>query len=105
MKESELEAVAWIFYSIALGSEAAPINRRDISSIADGINHAVPSESELTTSIRYLITLGFIQQTGKFFSLTQSGLAIVASARENSLTARSIWQALTVSLSEHRGGL
>ena len=105
MKEPELETVAWIFYSIALGSQAVPVNRRDISSIADGINHAVPNESELTNSIRYLIALGFIEQTGKLFSLTPSGLAIVASARENNLAARSVWQALTVLLSKHRGGL
>jgi len=88
-----------------LGSQVTPINRRGICTIADGINHAVPNEDELTFSIRTLSNWGFIEKTGKSFSLTQTGLAIVASARENNSTARSVWQALTSALSNHRSVL
>ena len=41
--------------------------------VADGINHAVPTQKELQTSIAWLMNHDFIKKSGNKFQLTEKG--------------------------------
>lgn len=75
--------IAWIFLSTALTTETGPTDTCGISLIADGINHAVPTEKELQTSFSWLIGHGLLsKQEGKYF-LTTKGKNIYKSASKD----------------------
>lgn len=67
------ETTSWIFLAIAMGSQESPINFSQISQIAHGINHAVPTHNELQSSISWLKNKGLILQLGKKFSISKLG--------------------------------
>jgi hypothetical protein len=48
---TEAQVVAWIFYSVAGAYGQGPADFRDISMVADGINHAIPTHKELQSSL------------------------------------------------------
>jgi hypothetical protein len=56
------QTISWIFLSIALASQTEPTDFSGISSVADGINHAVPTQKELQTSIAWLTTNGLVEK-------------------------------------------
>jgi hypothetical protein len=64
---------SWIFLSTALATQTEPADTRGISMIADGINHAVPTEKELQSAFSWLISKGFVTKQGKKYSLTPEG--------------------------------
>jgi hypothetical protein len=53
MKEEQV--ISWIFLAIAIASQNEPTDYKSISMVADGINHAVPTQKELKNSITWLI--------------------------------------------------
>ena len=53
MKESK--TISWIFLVTVMASQVEPAKFSDISQIADGINHAVPTHKELQSSIGWLV--------------------------------------------------
>ena len=65
--------ISWIFLSIAVASENNPASYREIAMIGDGINHAVPTEKELQTSILWLIKKGLILKRAKKYELSEKG--------------------------------
>jgi predicted transcriptional regulator len=68
-----IQTVSWIFLAIALATNKKPTDLNQISSVADGINHAIPTQKELQTSITWLIKQGFILKQGKNYELTFKG--------------------------------
>lgn len=68
-----VQTVSWIFLSIALATNEKPADLNGISSVADGINHAIPTQKELQTSIAWLIKQGLILKQGKNYELTSNG--------------------------------
>jgi predicted transcriptional regulator len=60
---------AWIFLSVP--EQLAPLT--DIVAMADAINHAVPTQSELQQSFRWLQARGLVCKEGKRYSLTTAG--------------------------------
>jgi hypothetical protein len=66
------ETHAWIFLSIP----EHPATVADIRAIADGINHAVPTQDELRQSFRWLQKRGFVFREGRRYALTEDGLAL-----------------------------
>jgi len=57
---TDSQTIAWIFLAIALASQTEPADFDSISTIADGINHAVPTLKELQTSLIWLINNGLV---------------------------------------------
>ena len=55
---TEDEIYSWIFLAVGMASEIEPCNINGISMIADGINHAVPTQKELRNSLSWLSTKG-----------------------------------------------
>ncbi len=68
-----IQTVSWIFLATALATSTKPTDINGISSVADGINHAIPTQKELQTSIAWLIKQGLILKQGKNYELTSKG--------------------------------
>lgn len=68
-----IQTVSWIFLAIALATSKKPTDINGVSSVADGINHAIPTQKELQTSIAWLIKQGLILKQGKNYELTSKG--------------------------------
>ena len=85
---------SWIFLSIALGSQTNPINFEEISMIADGINHAIPTHNEMQSSIKWLIGKALIRKHGSKYDLTILGKSILDIASAKNRTTMKIWKDL-----------
>lgn len=90
MKESEI--VSWIFLAIGMAAQNEPASLKEISTIADGINHAVPTEKEIRISVSWLLQNEQIEKMGSKYRLTKQGLIIYnfASLKTNNLLE--IWK-------------
>jgi len=89
--EIDSRTIAWILYAVDLAAGKAPASLTDISSAADAINHAIPTQQELSRSLRWLQTHGLVESHGKFHSLSQLGHGFLGHARGNASTVSSIW--------------
>lgn len=87
----DLNIISWIFLSIAMGSEIEPIAFEGISLIADGINHSVPNQKEINSSISYLLKLNLIIKNGKKYSLSEKGKTIYLKSSNKNKTILKIW--------------
>ncbi|MBP6759678.1 MAG: hypothetical protein KA133_10530 [Flavobacterium sp.] len=68
-----IQTFSWIFLAIALATSKKPTDINGVSLVADGINHAIPTQKELQTSIAWLIKQGLILKQGKNYELTSNG--------------------------------
>jgi predicted transcriptional regulator len=83
---NEARTYAWIFLSVS--EQPAPLT--DIIAVADGINHAIPTQSELQQSFRWLQEHDLVRKEGKRYSLTAGGLAL--RDRASSPTIMKTWE-------------
>ena len=67
------QTYSWIFLATAMASETEPANFSSISTIADGINHAVPTHKELQTSLAWLTGKGLVTKIKNKYSLSEKG--------------------------------
>lgn len=98
--ESE-QSISWIFFAIALATQTKPTDINGIIAVADGINHAVPSQKELQTSILWLIDKGFIVKQGKNYELTIIGKLEYNEASENTNVLMDIWKNLEINFTKY----
>ena len=91
---TDKQTYSWIFFSIALGSQKEAIGYNDISNLADGINHAVPTDNEMRKSINWLISENLISKTGKKYQLTDLGKDIYKSVEVNNKSTLNTWKEL-----------
>ncbi len=70
---TEEETISWIFLAVALATQTSPTDFVGISMIADGINHAVPTQKEMQVSISWLTKQGLISKLGNKYSLSETG--------------------------------
>jgi hypothetical protein len=90
------ETISWIFLAIALASKQKLADINAISMIADGINHAVPTQKELQVSISWLIENNLIVKYEKSYELTPSGMSNYAIASEKTDKLLAIWKNLEI---------
>jgi predicted transcriptional regulator len=95
---TDAQIISWIFLSIALASQKEAADFASISSIADGINHAVPTHKELQTSISWLSRQGLIAKQGHKYHLTPTGRREYETASNETNLIRDIWRKLEVNL-------
>ena len=95
---TEEQTISWIFLSIALSSETESADLREISSIADGINHSVPNQKELKNSISWLLNKILILKLDKKYKLTDLGKAEYEKAAKNTNTLFEIWENLELTI-------
>ena len=82
----ESKTYAWIFLSVS--EQPTPLT--DIIAMADGINHAIPTQSELQQSFRWLQEHDLVRKEGKRYSLTVAGTAL--RDRASSSTIMKTWE-------------
>jgi len=91
---TELQTISWVFLAIALASEKEPASIKQIAEIADGINHAVPTQKELKSSIGWLINSAYIKEQNSKYSLTKTGIIEYNFASLNTKLLLNIWRNL-----------
>jgi|TARA_B110000238_G_C16010684_1_gene388731 predicted transcriptional regulator len=93
-KMTEEETISWIFLSIAFASETKTADLKEISNIADGINHSIPNQKELKNSIHWLLEKKLIEQNGKKYKLSKSGIIEFKETSEKTNVISKIWKNL-----------
>lgn len=91
---NEKRTIAWIYLATAIASETEPADFNGISMIADGINHAVPTQKELQNSTSWLMSKSLIAKVGKKYKLTEKGKEDYATAQEDTKTLLKMWDNL-----------
>lgn len=99
MTESEIKS--WIFLATALASQEEPTDLKTISLIADGINHAVPTEKELKTSLTWLSNNRLVLKQGRKYTLTAFGLSKFKDANSGTKVLLKIWSNLNKKLMDN----
>lgn len=95
---TDIQKISWIF----LATNTKPTDINGISSVADGINHSVPTQKELLTSITWLTTQGLIIKQGKNYKLTYKGKLEYETASKNTQTVMNIWKNIELNLKSYR---
>jgi hypothetical protein len=98
--DTNASTVAWFLYSVALASGSTPATSAEISGLADAINHAVPSQQELSGSLRRLKELGLVTAHGRRYSLTDAGKTMMAAAQNSASTVSLVWKNLTSTIGQ-----
>jgi predicted transcriptional regulator len=98
---TEEQIVSWIFLAIALATSTEPSDINGISMVADGINHAVPTQKELQISIAWLTNKGLILKNGKRYELTNKGKLEYEAVSKNSDKLLAIWKNLETKLGNY----
>lgn len=89
---TDIQIISWIFYSIALASQKELTDIKGISRMADGINHAVPNESEIKLALVWLLERNLIIKEGTNYSLASKGYFIYSNALNESKTILNVWK-------------
>ena len=98
---TDKQTISWIFLATALATNTKPTDISGISSVADGINHAVPTQKELQTSISWLTTKGLIIKQGKNYELTSKGKLEYETASKNTQTIMKIWENIELNFNSY----
>ncbi len=91
---NEKRTIAWIYLSVSIASQTEPADFNGISMIADGINHAVPTQKELQNSTSWLISKGLIKKVGKKYTLTEKGKEDYTTVQKETKTLLNMWNDL-----------
>ena len=92
------QTYAWILYATALASTKEPRVIKEIEHAADAINHAVPTQKEMSESIRWLREKDLIEKSGKKLSLTSAGNALLGKIRSKPGNLMTAWKRITQEL-------
>jgi len=98
---TDKQTISWIFLATALATNTKPTDMDGISSLADGINHAVPTHKELQTSIAWLTKHGLIVKQGKNYELTDKGKIEYETASKHTDKLLEIWKVLEKHLNSY----
>lgn len=93
MKNEEL--YSWIFLATAMACQSGGSTTNSIVEVADGINHAVPTQKEIQSSIKWLIDNGLIKKHESKYNLTLTGKTIYNQASNSSKLIAKIWNNLS----------
>lgn len=91
----DARTISWIFYAVEMATGGGPADYREISLVADGINHAVPTHKELQASLTWLANAGLVSKSSGGYSLTTNGAALITESRKESNTVMKVWATLT----------
>jgi len=92
-----MKTYSWIFLSVA--EQPKPTSLQTIIGVADYINHAIPTQNELQTSLGWLQAQGLIKKEGDNYLLTETGSVLRKSvSRKRSI--HELWDAIEAKISE-----
>jgi len=95
------QTISWIFLSTVLASQKEPADYGSISSIADGINHVVPTDKEMQSSLSWLTRNGLIIKIGRKYSLTEKGKIEYEVSSKSTSTVLKIWENLETQMKKY----
>jgi len=95
------QTISWIFMSTAYASKNDFADLQSISSMADGINRAVPTQEELENSMIWLKEKGLIVQHGDKYALTPKGKSDYKEASKKTTVVFKIWDNLDMILRKY----
>jgi len=98
---TELQTISWILLATAIASQSEPTDTSGISAIADGINHAVPTHSEMQSAISWLDTKGLVTKNGKKYELTPLGKKEYEKSSDTTNTLLKIWNNLEIRIKNY----
>ena len=93
------QTVSWIFLALGMASQNSTADFAGISQIADGINHCVPTQKEMQTSLSWLLSKQLILKIGRKYSLTENGKNIYRETENEESTLLKMWENLGHKLS------
>ena len=93
---TDAETFSWILLSIHEHGST----RRQISEMADAINHAIPTDCEMEMSLRWLQKRGFVREDSSRFVLTDTGAAFVAHFSSATRPIMQTWHAVSDAIQE-----
>ncbi len=92
---AEDETISWIFLATAMASQVDPTNFEGIEQMADGINHAIPTQKKIRNSITILIKRDLVQKMpGKKYLLSDKGKLVYEHVSEETNLLLKIWKNL-----------
>ena len=94
----DINIISWLFLATALATQTKTANIIEISSVADGINHSIPTKNEIQKSISWLIKESLISKHGKKYGLTFKGKIEYDKASKNTKTVIEIWKNIELNL-------
>ncbi len=95
------QTYAWIFYALGLASNPnRPSDYKAIESLADAINHAMPTQKEMRLSLLWLESQGLIQKENKQFQLSTTGDKLLNEASTSKKTISGVWKLIQQRFSE-----
>jgi hypothetical protein len=89
-----VETTSWIFLALSISSEKESACFSEISQIADGINHALPTQKEMQTSLSWLIKQKLAEKVANKYLLTEVGKRIYEETQKENLTLIKIWKSI-----------
>ena len=92
---TEAQTYAWIFYAASAVASKQAAKHREIEAVADGINHAVPTQKEMATSFKWAESKGLLQRVGKMTQLTGEGRTFAAQFTEKPGSTMKTWDRIT----------
>ena len=98
---TDIQTISWIFLATALATNTKPTNINGISEIADGINHAVPTQKELQKSISWLTRHELIIKHGKNYELSSKGKSEYETVSNKTKTLMNIWKNIDLKFSNY----
>ena len=90
----DAETISWIFLALSISSKDSPSNFAMISQIADGINHSIPNEKEIQTSLTWLTNNKLITKTKNKYSLTETGKEMFSETQDINTSLLKMWEIL-----------
>jgi hypothetical protein len=97
---TEAQTYSWIFYALAAVRNNEGASVRDIEAVADGINHAVPTQKELASSLSWTESQGLVVKTGKKIFLTDRGREFADRFFERPGSAMKTWDRIASVVAE-----
>ena len=88
---TDAQTFSWIL--LCVSEEGS--TRRQISEMADAINHAIPTQQELQISFRWLQERGLIRKDGSRFALTEAGADLHDRHRSPTRPIMAAWHLLS----------
>lgn len=98
---TENQITSWIFLATAVASQVEPANFNSIAEIADGINHAIPTDRELQSSLIWLARNGLVTKTGSNYNLTAKGKMEYETISRETSTYLELWDKLDTLLKKY----
>lgn len=93
-KTQDTKLISCIYLAVSMASEHELADFNSISMLADGINHAIPTQKEIQTSILWLTHKGLVTRDGNKYTLTPKGKEDFQIASKETNNLFGIWNKL-----------